>query len=257
MTQTPQPSITLEICAGSVTSCLAAQEGGAQRVEFCDNLLEGGTTPSYGQLAAARDRLWITLNVIIRPRGGDFLYSDVEFEVMERDVLACKKIGVDGIVIGLLTSDGHIDIPRTKRLVELAAPMPVTFHRAFDVACNAEQALEDIIATGCNRLLSSGQAATALEGAALLKKLQEQAGDRLVVMPGAGVRGHNIAQLVSETGCREFHSSGRAPFPSGMTYRNPNVKMGAPGQDEYSIVETNADLVRELLANAQGAVANS
>jgi copper homeostasis protein len=106
-------------------------------------------------------------------------------------------------------------------------------------------------------LLSSGQAATALEGAALLKKLQEQAGDRLVVMPGAGVRGHNIAQLVAETGCREFHSSGRTPFPSGMTYRNPNVKMGAPGQDEYSIVETNADLVRELLANAQGAVANS
>ncbi|QLG88911.1 copper homeostasis protein CutC [Chitinibacter bivalviorum] len=247
-------SILLEICAGSVTSCLAAQEGGAQRVEFCDNLLEGGTTPSYGQLAAARDRLWIGLNVIIRPRGGDFLYSDLEFEVMERDVLACKKIGVDGIVIGILTSEGRIDIPRTKRLVELAGTMPVTFHRAFDVACNPQQALEDIISTGCNRLLSSGQAATALEGAALLKQLQEQAGQRLTVMPGAGVRAHNIAELVQQTGCREFHSSGRAPFPSGMLYRNPNVKMGAPGQDEYSIVETDAKLVRDILLNAQAAV---
>ncbi|WP_410499565.1 copper homeostasis protein CutC [Chitinibacter sp. S2-10] len=249
-------SIQLEICAGSVTSCLAAQEGGAQRVEFCDNLLEGGTTPSYGALAAARDRLWIGLNAIIRPRGGDFLYSDVEFEVMERDVLMCKKIGVDGIVIGILTSEGCIDIPRNQRLVELAGTMQVTFHRAFDVARDPQQALEDIIATGCTRLLSSGQAASALEGAALLKQLQQQAGERLIVMPGSGVRGHNIAELVQKTGCREFHSSGRAPFPSGMQYRNPNVKMGAPGQDEYSIIETSAELVRELLANAQAGLSS-
>ncbi|WP_373973622.1 copper homeostasis protein CutC [Chitinibacter sp. SCUT-21] len=244
--------IVLEICAGSVTSCLAAQEGGAQRVEFCDNLLEGGTTPSFGQLAAARDRLWITLNAIIRPRGGDFLYSDLEFEVMERDVLACKKIGVDGIVIGLLNHDGSIDIPRTRRLVELAGPMPVTFHRAFDVARDPQQALEDIISTGCTRLLSSGQAATALEGASLLKQLQEQAGNRLIVMPGAGVREHNIAELVEKTACREFHSSGRAAFSSAMTYHNPNVKMGAPGQDEYRLIETDANLVRALLKNARG-----
>ncbi|QLI81732.1 copper homeostasis protein CutC [Chitinibacter fontanus] len=243
--------IVLEICAGSVTSCLAAQEGGAHRVEFCDNLLEGGTTPSFGQLAAARDRLWITLNAIIRPRGGDFLYSELEFEVMERDVLACRKIGVDGIVIGLLNQDGSIDIPRTKRLVELAGTMPVTFHRAFDVARDPQQALEDIISTGCTRLLSSGQAATALEGAALLKQLQQQAGDRLIVMPGAGVRVNNIGELVQKTGCREFHSSGRAPFPSGMNYRNPAVKMGAPGQDEYSLIETDVNLVRELLHNAR------
>jgi copper homeostasis protein len=245
--------IVLEICAGSVTSSLAAQAGGAQRVEFCDNLLEGGTTPSFGQLAAARDRLWITLNAIIRPRGGDFLYSELEFEVMERDVLACRKIGVDGIVIGLLNQDGSIDIPRTKRLVELAGTMPVTFHRAFDVARDPQQALEDIISTGCTRLLSSGQAATALEGAALLNQLQQQAGDRLIVMPGAGVRGNNIGELVQKTGCREFHSSGRAPFPSAMNYRNPAVKMGAPGQDEYSLVETDVNLVRELLHNARHA----
>ncbi|WP_273429655.1 copper homeostasis protein CutC [Chitinibacter tainanensis] len=246
--------LQLEICAGSVTSCLAAQEGGAHRVEFCDNLLEGGTTPSYGQLAAARDRLWITLNVIIRPRGGDFLYSDLEFEVMERDVLMCKKIGVDGIVIGLLNADGSVDIPRTQRLVELAGPLPVTFHRAFDVARDPQQALEDIIRCGCTKLLSSGQAPTALEGAALLRELQQQAGTRLQVMPGAGVRAHNIAELVRATGCREFHSSGRAAAASGMQYFNPQVKMGAPGQDEYSLVETRAELVRELLANARSAL---
>ena len=243
-----QAPILLEICAGSVTSCLAAQAGGASRVEFCDNLLEGGTTPSYGAIAAARDQLWIALNVIIRPRGGDFLYSDVEFEVMERDILACKKLGVDGVVIGLLTADGDIDVPRTRRLVELAAPMPVTFHRAFDVARDPFKALEDIIATGCSRLLTSGQEANALEGAALITRLRERAAGRLVVMPGSGVRLNNIAQLVTETGCAEYHTSGRAPFASGMRYRNERVKMGGPGQDEYSIVETSADLVRQIIA---------
>jgi copper homeostasis protein len=242
--------VLLEICAGSVTSCLAAQEGGAGRVEFCDNLLEGGTTPSYGAIASARDKLSIRLNVIIRPRGGDFLYSDVEFEVMERDVVACKRLGVDGVVIGLLTADGDIDLPRTKRLVELAAPMPVTFHRAFDVARDPFKALEDIIASGCTRLLTSGQEANALEGASLISKLREAAGERLTLMPGAGVRLNNIAQLIAETGCVEYHTSGRAPFASGMRYRNERVKMGGPGQDEYAIVETSADLVKQIIARA-------
>ncbi|MBM3115870.1 copper homeostasis protein CutC [Jeongeupia naejangsanensis] len=247
--------IQLEICAGSVYSCLAAQEGGAARVEFCDNLLEGGTTPSHGAIAVARDRLWITLNVIIRPRGGDFLYDDIEFEVMKRDILACKKIGADGVVIGLLSADGDIDVARTRELVELAAPMQVSFHRAFDVARDPLKALEDVIATGCNRLLTSGQAPSALEGAAMLKQLNEIAGDRIIVMPGAGVRDHNIAELVRQTGCREYHSSGRAPRDSAMRYRNAVVKMGAPGQDEYAIVDTDAALVRELVANARGALA--
>jgi copper homeostasis protein len=242
--------VLLEICAGSVTSCLAAQEGGAGRVEFCDNLLEGGTTPSYGAIASARDKLSIRLNVIIRPRGGDFLYSNVEFEVMERDVVACKRLGVDGLVIGLLTADGDIDLPRTKRLVELAAPMPITFHRAFDVARDPFKALEDIIASGCTRLLTSGQEANALEGASLISKLREAAGERLTLMPGAGVRLNNIAQLIAETGCVEYHTSGRAPFASGMRYRNERVKMGGPGQDEYAIVETSADLVKQIIARA-------
>ncbi|SMC26916.1 copper homeostasis protein [Andreprevotia lacus DSM 23236] len=247
-------AITLEICAGSLASCLAAQEGGAVRVELCDNLLEGGTTPSFGTIAAARDRLWITLNVIIRPRGGDFLYSDDEFEVMRRDILACKKIGVDGVVIGLLTADGDIDVARTRELVQLATPMQVTFHRAFDVARNPQQALEDVIACGCNRLLSSGQEPSALEGATLLAQLREQAGDRLNVMPGAGVRANNIAELVRQTGCNEFHTSARAPLPSGMRYRNERVKMGGPGLDEYSVLETSAALTREIIALANQAL---
>ena len=245
------PALLLEICAGSVTSCLAAQEGGASRVEFCDNLLEGGTTPSYGAIASARERLQIALNVIIRPRGGDFLYSDIEFDVMERDILACKKLGVDGVVIGLLTADGDIDVIRTRALVALATPMQVTFHRAFDVARDPFKALEDVISTGCNRLLTSGQEANALDGAALISKLRVAAGERLVVMPGAGVRLNNIAQLVAETGCIEFHTSGRAPFASGMRYRNERVKMGGPGQDEYALVETSAELVKQIVAKAK------
>ncbi|MEN9656613.1 MAG: hypothetical protein RL571_78 [Pseudomonadota bacterium] len=240
-------TILLEICAGSITSCLAAQEGGAHRVEFCDNLLEGGTTPSYGQIAVARERLWIGLNVIIRPRGGDFLYTDLEYEVMQRDVIACKKLGVDGVVIGILTADGDIDIARCKALVELATPMQVTFHRAFDVTRDPFKALEDVIATGCKRLLSSGQAATATAGATLLKELQQAAGERLVVMPGAGVRSNNIAELVATTGCKEFHTSARLPFASQMRYCNPHVHMGIPGQDEYALIETNAELVKEIL----------
>jgi copper homeostasis protein len=169
---------------------------------------------------------------------------------MERDILACKKLGVDGVVIGLLTADGDIDVPRTQRLVELAAPMPVTFHRAFDVAREPFKALEDIIGAGCDRLLTSGQEASAPEGAALIGQLREAAGERLVVMPGAGVRLNNIAQLVSETGCVEFHTSGRAPFASGMRYRNERVKMGGPGQDEYAVVETSAELVKQIIAEA-------
>ncbi|MFT4434086.1 copper homeostasis protein CutC [Caballeronia sp. 15715] len=246
----PTSPFLLEVCAGSVISCIAAQEGGADRVEFCDNLLEGGTTPSYGSVSSARDKLSIQLNVIIRPRGGDFLYTDVEFDVMERDIIACKRLGVEGVVIGLLTADGDIDVPRTKHLVELAAPMPVTFHRAFDVARDPLKALEDITATGCTRLLTSGQEANALEGALLISKLREAAGKRLTVMPGAGVRLNNIAQLIDETGCVEYHTSGRAPFASGMRYRNERVKMGGPGQDEYAIVETSADLVKQIIARA-------
>ncbi|WP_181243262.1 copper homeostasis protein CutC, partial [Chromobacterium subtsugae] len=158
--------IVLEICAGSPASALAAQEGGAQRVELCDNLLEGGTTPSYGALALARDRLAIGLHALIRPRGGDFLYSELEFEQMARDIELCRRLGVDGVVLGLLTADGDVDVERTRQLAGLAGPLAVTFHRAFDMARDPARALEDVIAAGCRRLLSSGQAPAAPQGAA-------------------------------------------------------------------------------------------
>ncbi|XZG70346.1 copper homeostasis protein CutC [Chitinibacteraceae bacterium HSL-7] len=246
--------ILLEICIATVQSAEAAQAGGAHRVELCDNLLEGGTTPSYGMVATVRDRLWIALNVIVRPRGGDFLYDDTEFEVMKRDVIALKKLGVDGIVTGVLTADGGVDVARTRELVELASPLPVTFHRAFDVCADPMAALEDVIASGCTTLLTSGQAPSALEGATLLAQLVEVAGTRLTILAGAGVRVANIGELAATSGCIAFHSSARAAVPSTMVYRNERVKMGAPGQDEYSRLETSPEVVAELLANARAAL---
>ncbi|MBP4050769.1 copper homeostasis protein CutC [Chromobacterium violaceum] len=238
----------LEICAGSLASCVAAQEGGAQRVELCDNLGEGGTTPSYGALAMARGRLNIALHAIIRPRGGDFLYSALEFDAMAHDVEVCRSLGLDGVVLGLLTADGDVDVARTRQLAALAGPMAVTFHRAFDLAREPEQALEDVIAAGCSRLLSSGQAASAPEGAALLARLREQAGGRLTVMPGAGVRPGNIAGLAAASGCIEFHASARGQVASAMRYRRGGVGMGASGVDEYARQETSASQVRALRA---------
>ncbi|OWY38709.1 copper homeostasis protein CutC [Xenophilus sp. AP218F] len=248
-------SIALEVCVATLASCLAAEAGGARRVELCDNLIEGGTTPSWGMIALARERLGIALHVIIRPRGGDFFYSDDEFEIMRRDVLACRQLGVDGVALGLLTADGEVDLPRTRQLVELAGGMAVTFHRAFDVARDASRALEDVIASGCGRLLTSGQAANALAGAETIRRLREQAGERLILMPGAGVRADNIAALRRATGCREFHSSAREAVASAMRFRHPEVSMGAPGQDEYARLETSAERVRQLLRNAGGEAA--
>src|SRR5699024_6505301 len=191
--------IKLEICANSLPSALAAQEGGADRIELCDNMAEGGTTPSYGTLTKARELLNIELYPINRPRGGDFLYTTLEYDIMYEDIQFCKKIGCDGVVIGLLTELGDIDTKRTSALVEAAAPMGVTFHRAFDRCRNPIQALENIIDCGCERILTSGQEPTAIEGASLLDLLIQKAEDRIIIMPGSGVRPENIAELVKTT----------------------------------------------------------
>lgn len=238
----------LEVCAGSLASCLAAQAGGAGRVELCDNLLEGGTTPSFGQIALARERLDIALHVIIRPRGGDFCYDDAEFDVMARDVELCRRLDADGVVLGVLTPDGDVDVARTRALVELAGPLPVTFHRAFDVARQPLRALDDVIASGCVRLPSSGQQARALDGAAPLASLRQAAGERLVVMPGGGVRAEHAALLRRLTGCREFHASCRVAQDGPMRHRPPQPRFAAPGQGEHDRVETDAARVAELLA---------
>ncbi len=243
--------ITLEICATSVASCIAAQEGGAQRIELCDNLLEGGTTPSYGTIAMAREKVQIALYPIIRPRGGDFLYDGLEFEVMKRDITLCKQLGCDGVVIGILTADGRVDKERCRILTELAWPMGVTFHRAFDMTADPMQALEDILDIGCERILTSGQRNTAVEGIPLLKTLVQAAQERIIIMAGSGVRSHNIATLVKETGATEYHTTARAYVEGGMLYRNPHVSMGGtPGVKEYEISLTQASEVKLILEEA-------
>ncbi len=216
----------IEICANSVESCLQAQKGGAHRVELCAGIPEGGTTPSYGEIAVARKLLDIKLNIIIRPRGGDFLYSDVEHTTMLYDIEMAKKLGVDGVVIGCLNADGTVDMKRNKELIDAAKGMNVTFHRAFDMCKDPFESLEQIIVLGCDTLLTSGQQPTAREGLSLLKELVAKANDRIIVMPGSGVNEENIATIAKETGATEFHLSAREPIDSQMKYRNPNLKMG-------------------------------
>ncbi|MFA6359341.1 MAG: copper homeostasis protein CutC [Dysgonamonadaceae bacterium] len=239
----------IEICTNSVTSSVEAEKGGAYRVELCAGIPEGGTTPSYGEIAIARELLNIKLNVIIRPRGGDFLYSDVEHQTMLRDIEIAKELGVDGVVIGCLTADGEIDMQRNKELIEAAKGMSVTFHRAFDMCKDPFKSLEEIISLGCERILTSGQQPTAIEGVLLLKQLVVKADNRIIIMPGSGVNEENIASLAKETGATEFHFSAREPVNSKMIYRNPNLKMGgtAVSIDEYIQNVTNADKVKRTI----------
>ena len=228
-----------EICANSVASCIAAQEGGANRVELCAGIPEGGTTPSYGMIRSARECISIALNVIIRPRGGDFLYNEEEINEMLYDIKVAKELGADGLVFGCLLPDGSVDKVNMARLMEAAGDTPVTFHRAFDHSSDPMQALEDIIELGCAHILTSGCRPTALEGAGLLAKLVEKAGDRLIIMPGCGVKESNIAEIARLSGAREFHFSAREPVLSGMVFRNPEVAMGSE-DDPYGTVQTTA-----------------
>jgi copper homeostasis protein len=214
----------LEVIAFDIESCLLAEASGANRIELCDNPSEGGTTPSFGLIQQARKNTFIELYPIIRPRGGDFLYSPQTFEIMKADVLACKQLGCDGVVLGLLQADGSIDQSSTSELVALAYPMGVTFHRAFDRTPDPFEALEAVIQTGCERILTSGLQPTALEGLQLISELVEKAAERIIIMPGSGIRSDNIAQIVAVTKATEFHSSARMQLQSPMQYSNPNMK---------------------------------
>ncbi len=239
--------ITFEICVDSVEGALAAQTGGAQRVELCDNLLEGGTTPSSGAIALTRQHLQIGLQVIIRPRGGDFCYSEIEFAVMRYDVETAKQLGADGVVIGLLNPDGTVDKVRTAELIALARPLNVTFHRAFDMTCDPHQALEDLIELGVDRVLTTGQESTALEGLDLITALVQQAQERIIIMPG-GVKPRNLAQVVAQSGVRELHMSARSEVESPMTYRNLRPKMGGTlHPPEFTRLVTDVDRVKTLV----------
>jgi copper homeostasis protein len=240
----------IEVCVDSVESALRAQEGGADRVELCDNLFEGGTTPSAGAIAVARERLRIGLHVIVRPRGGDFCYSDAEMESMRRDVDTARQLGAEGVVIGLLTPDGEVDAPRSRELVERARPMSVTFHRAFDVARDPHAALEAIIGLGADRLLTTGQEPTIVEGLELVAALTRRAGDRLIVMPG-GVSERNVARVLSATNARELHVTGTRTLDSPMRHRNDRVFMGGILRPpEYAREVTDPESLRRLRRNA-------
>lgn len=234
----------IEIATTDFETTRLAVQGGAHRIELCASLSEGGVTPSYGTIRLCRESFSVSLYPIIRNRGGDFLYSDQEFTLMKQDVLLCKSLQCDGVVIGLLQPDGQIDLKRTATLIELAYPMGVTFHRAFDRCVDPGQALEQLISIGCERILTSGQQPTAPAGADLIAHLQQQAGDRIVIMPGSGVRPDNVVTLAKQTGCVEFHSSLRSLAKSSMQFFHPAF---AGSAESYQNPYIDAKQVRQFI----------
>lgn len=211
----------IEIATSDFLTTKAAVEGGADRIELCANLAEGGTTPSFGHIKKCREAFDVAIYPIIRPRGGDFLFNEEEFAIMLHDVRLCKQLGCDGVVIGLLNQDGSVDSDRTAALVEAAYPLGVTFHRAFDRCRDPFEALEQLIGLGCERVLTSGQQPVAPDGIELIAELHRVSGDRIIIMPGSGVRKENIRILAEKTGCVEFHSSLRGKTKSQMHFVHP------------------------------------
>jgi copper homeostasis protein len=246
----------LEVCAGSLSSAMNAQLGGAGRVELSENLQEGGTTPCPSAIMIAAKHLSIPLFVLIRTRPGDFLYNDLEFQQMRQDVCFCKEYGAEGVVLGILNPDASVDMDRCAELVRLAHPMQVTFHRAFDMTQDPFQAMEDIINLGIQRILTSGQAANALEGAALINELITLAAGRIIIMPGGGINEENILELKNKIKTHEFHASLRSPVKSRMKFRNEKTSVGKDGRDEYTWMETDAEKVKRFI-NAQCAKQNA
>jgi len=239
----------IEVVVDGIEGALAAQNGGAQRVELCSGLLEGGLTPSSGLITVTRAAVTIGLHVMIRPRSGDFVYTDHEFTVMQRDIAVAKELGADGVVFGILTEEGVIDTRRTATLTAQARPLSVTFHRAFDMVADAPYALECLIDLGIDRVLTSGREVSALEGAEPIAALVNQAAGRIIVMPGGGGTERNLRRILVTTGAREIHLSGRKPVPSIMRYRNPNVHMGAAlYPPDYTHLTTAVERIRACRA---------
>ena len=210
-----------EIATSDFNTTKSAVAGGADRIELCANLAEGGTTPSYAHIKKCRDVFDVLIYPIIRPRGGDFLYKKDEYEIMLHDVKLCKQLGCDGVVAGMLNMDGTIDMVRMSELIEIAYPMGVTFHRAFDRCKDLFAALEELIEIGCERILTSGQKPTAPDGVVLIAELNKTADNRIIIMPGSGVRKENIKMIAEKTGCTEFHSSLRNKTKSAMQFVHP------------------------------------
>ena len=246
-----EETYVLEIATSDFETTRSAFEGGADRIELCANLNEGGTTPSYGTIFQCRENFDVLLYPIIRPRGGDFLYTDDEFEIMLHDVKLCKQSGCDGIVIGLLNEDGTIDIKRTAALVDIAYPMGVTFHRAFDRCRNAFEALEQLVQIGCERILTSGQQATVNEGMELIAELNKIADHRIIIMPGSGVRKENIKLLAEKTGCKEFHSSLRSKAKGKMDFIHPAFENSAESYMNNSIDAFEVSALKKILSESE------
>ncbi|MCF2489641.1 copper homeostasis protein CutC [Dyadobacter sp. CY347] len=238
--------MTIEVCAYSLESCINAQAGGAGRIELCGGLGEGGTTPSAGLIELVRQHIDIDIFVMIRPRGGDFVYDIFEEEIMRKDIDLAKKLGANGVVLGILTSDGQVDVARTKSLVEHAKPMKVTFHRAFDLTPDPIKALKAVIETGAERILTSGQKPNAVEGIALLEQLAKEAGDSIEIMAGAGVNHNNAAQLAA-AGVHSLHLTAKAFRPGRQKYFPADISMAGGIPDEHSVMYADLALVEAIV----------
>jgi copper homeostasis protein len=240
-------TVVLEACVDSVESALAAQAGGADRVELCDDLLEGGTTPSAGSIELCRERLRIPIHVLIRPRGGDFVYSDIELEVMQRDIALAGRLGAHGVVFGALQPDGAVDVERTRALLGVARPMTVTFHRAFDFTPDADAALDALIALGVDRVLTSGQAPSAKEGTRTLSRLVTRAAGRIGILACGSVSEENIAEITRLTGVREVHVRATALLESPTSYRPRHLSLlKQPLPNEFDRAVTDPERIRRL-----------
>jgi copper homeostasis protein len=237
----------IEIATSDFHTTQSAVEGGADRIELCANLAEGGTTPSYGTIRQCREAFTVSLFPIIRPRGGDFLYSDAEFSIMLQEVKLCKELGCEGVVIGMLNSDGTIALKQTAALVDAAYPLGVTFHRAFDRCKDPYVALEQLIEVGCERILTSGQQPAAPDGVELIAELNRIADHRIIIMPGSGVRKENIKMLAEKTGCTEFHSSLRGKEKSKMEFIHPAFANSAESYTNNAIDANEVEALRTSL----------
>lgn len=240
--------VVIEVCATSLMSAVAAERGGAKRVELCDNISMGGTTPSAGLIKLVKENLNIDVCVLIRPRAGDFLYNDLEFELMKTDIQIAKDIGADAIVTGILDKDGYVDIGRMAELITLARPMQVVFHRAFDISADPTVVLSQLIDLKINRLLTSGQQNKAIDGAVLIKKLINIADSRIEIMPGSGINTNNFVELKNITGATSFHLSGTTRVSSAMIHKHNRVVLNDFNHDcDYSWLESNEEIIREIV----------
>lgn len=245
--------VAVEVAIDSIESARAAREAGAARVELCAGLIEGGVTPSAGMIELARREMAIGLHVMIRPRGGDFCYSPAELAVMQQDIQIAAQAGADGVVFGVLTVGGDVDVARTAELIALARPLRVTFHRAFDMTRDGRRSLEDLINLGVERVLTSGLESSALEGLPLIADLVRQAGERIIVMPGGGITERNVGRIVAGSGVREVHISARRTVESAMRYRAGHVFMGgALRPQEFAQQVADAGRIRAVRAAAEG-----